>query len=314
MCLVLLCNQWALADADTRRTTSSHITSKDTDAHNADRAEMIARLGPEVTTRNSDHYTVFFAPGVATSNEAEAHTVALLERTLLNFYQVMQASGFRLQTMSGPLPWIAFANSGQFNRYAIETDRMNLSWLDGYYSARTNRVVMMRLTPERTAHEAAHQLAFNSGLQTRGVMYPLWVSEGLATSFETACVQTAGPGMDNAGRRMRLLEARDNHRLRPLAEFLTMTRVPAGDTEVSEDLYAQCWGVFQFIFKHHRRELRAYLVTLARLPAGPRNVDRLSAELTRGFGDMPKLTRQWETFLSELGPAAPSRIVVTAAN
>ena len=33
-------------------------------------------------------------------------------------------------------------------------------------------------------HEACHQIAFNTGLQTRLGDYPLWVSEGIATFFE----------------------------------------------------------------------------------------------------------------------------------
>ncbi len=34
-------------------------------------------------------------------------------------------------------------------------------------------------------HEATHQIAFNSGLQTRFADIPLWVSEGIAVFFET---------------------------------------------------------------------------------------------------------------------------------
>lgn len=37
----------------------------------------------------------------------------------------------------------------------------------------------------RISHEMAHQLAFDCGLQTRGVMYPVWIGEGLATNFES---------------------------------------------------------------------------------------------------------------------------------
>ena len=40
-------------------------------------------------------------------------------------------------------------------------------------------------------HEATHQIAFNSGLQTRFADVPLWVSEGMAVFFETPDLQSA---------------------------------------------------------------------------------------------------------------------------
>ncbi len=50
-------------------------------------------------------------------------------------------------------------------------------------------------------HEMTHQLAYNSGLQKRGVMYPLWVSEGLATFFEGSALPQWDPIGNTARRR-----------------------------------------------------------------------------------------------------------------
>ena len=79
------------------------------------------------------------------------------------------------------------------------------------------------------------QLAFNTGVQTRGVMYPLWVSEGLATNLEADGAGGLGLGRDNPGRRERLLRARAEGRLVPIADFLTLTRVPPHDGAAHDD-------------------------------------------------------------------------------
>src|SRR5204863_3951950 len=43
----------------------------------------------------------------------------------------------------------------------------------------------------KTIHEAVHLLAFNCGVQLPDRDYPFWLSEGLATSFETERPQDA---------------------------------------------------------------------------------------------------------------------------
>jgi hypothetical protein len=55
-----------------------------------------------------------------------------------------------------------------------------------------------------TVHEAVHQLLFHTGVQSANVQYPLWICEGLATSFETdAPHQTFGPDAEYLPRRQR---------------------------------------------------------------------------------------------------------------
>ena len=53
-----------------------------------------------------------------------------------------------------------------------------------------------------TIHEATHQLMFHAGVQSPYVQYPIWICEGLATSFETDSPQEAfGPDQEYAPRR-----------------------------------------------------------------------------------------------------------------
>ena len=104
------------------------------------------------------------------------------------------------------------------------------------------------LDVRRATHEAAHQLAFNSGLQKRGVMYPLWIAEGLATNLESDYADGVGVAMDNrAG--LQLRRANCNGRLMPLDSFVNLVEIPSGGAEIANDMYAQAWGMFNFLFK-----------------------------------------------------------------
>ncbi len=274
---------------------------------------MVDRLGEDLATHVSEHFAMVYAPS-QTSSAAVQRAFGLLERTHEEFYLSMRSAGFAPQPLSERLVWVSFGNAEQFSRYARETERMNLSWLDSYYSSRTNRVVTTRCSSERMTHEAAHQLAFNSGLQTRGVMYPLWVSEGLATNFEADSSGAMGFGRDNPVRRERLLAARAADRLVWLPDFLTLTRPATGELDAANDLYAQSWGVFRFLFAHRRADLRRYLAALSAADPGWRDPSTLEHEIEAAFGSREPLTAAWERFLEQLVvPSAPAESPQLAA-
>ena len=140
-------------------------------------------------------------------------------------------------------------------------------------------------------HEAAHQLAFNAGLQKRGVMYPVWVSEGLATMFEAGA-----PESFDSIRCRRLDEMRKNKRLFRLEEFVAITRLPA-DAERQKDFYAQAWGLFRFLSDYHNESLKNYFSRLYKLEPGPRSKHALNSEFVNAFGSIDKMNKSWLDFL-----------------
>ena len=113
-----------------------------------------------------------------------------------------------------------------------------------------------RFDVTRLTHEVAHQLSFNSGIQKRGVMYPLWVSEGLATNFEFDASVITGLDHCNTARCKGLLEAYVEGDLVPLRQFVVQTTVPP-DARVGRRYYAQAWGFFQFILTERPENLRS---------------------------------------------------------
>jgi len=171
-----------------------------------------------------------------------------------------------------------------------------------WYKNRQRAVNKMNNTA-KTAHEAVHQLSFNTGLQQRHVAQPVWLIEGLAANFEPdAPFKQFGPYADNPARRSRLVEAFRRDRLEPLSDFMARPHISAVDRERAIDHYAQCWGMYAFLFRKKPDALRAYTMDLAAAPRGPRSAESLMAQLTEHFGPSEQLEREWIAFLRTLRP------------
>jgi hypothetical protein len=135
----------------------------------------------------------------------------------------------------------------------------------------------------RLTHEVAHQLSFNSGIQKQGVMYPLWISEGLATNFEFDGTGSTGLAHGNAARCKGLLETYAAGELVPLRQFVVQTTV-SPDLRAGRRTYAQAWGFFQFILAEHPAALRTYLQRMAEDHLSHPDAAAMLAEFTAAFG------------------------------
>ena len=142
-------------------------------------------------------------------------------------------------------------------------------------------------------------LAFNSGLQKRGVMYPLWVSEGLAMSLEADSVAAIGRDRQNLRRLAQLRQAHEDGRLMPIAQFVALVQIP-GSQAAANDLYAQAWGFFGFLLQNHPRELRDYLRSLGRADAGTRTPEAMLREFTAAFGPIERLEAAWLSHVTSM--------------
>ena len=126
-----------------------------------------------------------------------------------------------------------------------------------------------------TQHEAAHQLAFNAGIQHRNVHYPAWLSEGLACMFEVPRSQHGGMGAQRTNQ-ARLASyralAKKNGQF-GLAALLQFD--PTGKSVNTEAFYAESWATFAFLFKRYPRNLGGYIRHLShrRTTASPDAVD-----------------------------------------
>lgn len=150
----------------------------------------------------------------------------------------------------------------------------------------------------KVLHEAIHLLAFNTGLQARGTAYPLWVSEGLAASFEAPSTRSQfGFAFPYEPRELELEHLALENQLPRLADILTLDHNEHLDADSARPIYAVAYGLFKELHRTHRDELAAYLAELADLPPGPRHPRDHVVQFERHFGPIEQLertlTRRW---------------------
>jgi hypothetical protein len=246
----------------------------------------------------SAHFRILASPGVRPAADACARLEAIRDA----FYSSARAAGYQPAPADQPLTWRLIATRADYDAYALRVDCRDASSLDGHYSARSSEVVLFGPRPGvdvvRLAHEAAHQLAFSSGLQRKGVAYPFWVAEGLATCCEGDGTDY-GFGSPNPARRGRLMDAWRGGRLEPLSEFVKRVQPDSCDNGKLRDLYAQAWGLFACLSERRPEQLPAYMAKLA----GPGPRQPLEAGFEDAFGSPSELEAQWRTFLQGLAAA-----------
>ncbi|MBT8485727.1 MAG: DUF1570 domain-containing protein, partial [Phycisphaerae bacterium] len=135
-----------------------------------------------------------------------------------------------------------------------------------------------------TVHEAIHQLMFHTGVQTVEVQYPLWISEGLATAFETASTSQAfGPDHEHAARRATFDALWREGRMLTLGALVTTTEI-ANDDELVELLYHQSYALVSWMSRFRRAELQRYLNLMRSEPPGRLSAARHREVFERAFG------------------------------
>jgi hypothetical protein len=152
----------------------------------------------------------------------------------------------------------------------------------------------VQTTGATTIHEACHQLMFHTGVQSSSVQYPLWICEGLATTFESDAPEGAfGPDHEYAPRRRAFAALMDVGPLLPLRELVTLCTLPPNDPDRTHIVYSQSYALLSWMSRFRRDELRAYLETMRSQPPGrPSRATHLQI-FERCFGDVDALERAW---------------------
>jgi len=145
-----------------------------------------------------------------------------------------------------------------------------------------------------TVHEAIHQLMFHTGVQSASVQYPLWVSEGLATAFETDRTGGAfGPDHEHEQRREVFEEMLADDRLVPLEKLVSWSEVPSSHRTVVNAMYHQSYALVTWMSRFRRDELREYLLHMRELTPGTLTPRRHLELFEDAFGPVERLERAW---------------------
>lgn len=290
--------------------------------------------GGQVFSSSALYRTSHFLVSSGDASPTSSALGDLLEMIHARLLHAMARHGLALDVPSQPLIWVCSHDRGQDRRHSLSVEHVGAVFREAYYSTRTNQVVLCSeglievrdaersdaspLLVERESrfpdgsyafpasselvlvltHEMTHQLAYNSGLQKRGVMYPLWVSEGLATFFEGSALPQWDP-IGNTGRRRTLAKLHAGEVLLPLHELSVLAGSDALGSAPA-DVYAQCWGLLGFLLTHHPDALSAYLADLSASPMGRRSSVTLRRDFVRHFGSIGVLEQDWLKYVADL--------------
>lgn len=272
------------------------------------RKELIREFGSRFEVSGAGHYLVVHPLG-----ERDAWA-ARFEDLYRSFQHYFTARGFRPAESRFPLVAVILPKE-DFVREAIKAGFASANGLMGFYSARTNRIVMFdysaanpgadwTINAETIIHEAAHQTAFNTGIHTRFAQVPKWVTEGLGCLFEARGVWNSRLYPQRADRinRYRLEAFKKLVARRPvgtLAEVVSHDRLFEHNIEAG---YAEAWAMTFFLSETEPRKWVDYLKKTAEKKAFEhyRAPDRL-ADFSAIFGpDLRMLETRYVRFINEL--------------
>ncbi len=250
----------------------------------------------------------------------------LLDRLATAFRAYWKQRGFA--TIDPPFPMVAliFQRQTQFAEFATADAGADVATVPGYFSSPTNRIVLRDLTESnrggalRSAeeieqrlesalynvatmiHEATHQIAFNCGLHTRLADNPLWLTEGMATFFETPDLRSKTgwktAGQVNKPRLQRFKEFVAQRRTADSLESLVRNDTRFTDVATAEDAYAEAWALTYFMIRKQAATYVKYLTHIAaRQPLELATAEQRLAEFQKIFGDPARLEADFVRYL-----------------
>jgi hypothetical protein len=226
-----------------------------------------------------------------------------------------------------PLVAVIFATERDFRDHKQVDPQVQ-----AYYEYFTNRIffyqeserdklepkVTALLKPQTVAHEGAHQILSNIGVQPRPSSWPLWLIEGLAEYCATTVrtkkgIMWSGMGAINSLHMATIRELED-----PLSNQVNGAIVPAVQvarhrstmqaellmekTALTPTDYAQAWALTHYLAQERGGAFVDYLKTMSRIPPlEPRTPQENLLEFRQFFGgDLARLDKKVDDHIYKL--------------
>lgn len=211
-------------------------------------------------------------------NTSEAFAVAtsrIMETMFPGVATYAQAQRIEVRQPDVPLVVIMFATEDEFRRY----EKLPAGTV-AFYNVVSNRVVMFEkgrlgeLRPDlgvqqaiaTIAHEGAHQVLHNIGVQQRLSLWPMWLGEGLAEFFAPTSTDVRlkwkGAGQVND---MRMFELEQYLKARPADADGRLISDTVQAARLTSTGYATAWAVTHYLAKNHRQQFHSYVNQISRL-------------------------------------------------
>jgi hypothetical protein len=264
-------------------------------------AKVRAASSRPLNTANSERYQ---AIGDATLSFIKV-TLGDCELIAQDYLDHYHAKGFEVKRPARRMTLIVFSEERLFLEFARKSTRGVPPQALGYYSRAENWLVFYDIRNEpakergaahknvRTlAHEATHQLSFNTGLLNRPGDVPFAIFEGLACYSETRPLHGhSAPGEVNGSLLDELAHIQRRANWFHAAELLTKDGESFGTTVDQTRLaYAQSWLLVYNLMKTASRlpQFKAYLKTIY-----PRTTkDHRLEDAQKSFGDLDRLDQE----------------------
>ncbi len=275
------------------------------------RGQLLGEFGKGFEVSGVGHYLVVHPAG---QKDQWAPRFESLYRSFVHYFA---ARGWRLAEPQFPLVAVVYPGQHDFQRAAKADGVAPSSTLLGYYSPESNRILLYDITggqsgydwtinAETIIHEAAHQVAFNTGVHSRFAFTPRWVAEGLGTMFEARGVWQSRTYQNQADRINRSLLAAYRQYVasgrRPKDSVATLVSSDRLYETKSEHAYPEGWALSFFLCETEPKKYFRYLGKIAAAPsfAAYRGPERLK-DFTDAFGsDLAMLDARLQRFIAGL--------------
>jgi hypothetical protein len=286
-----------------RETTPEPLTPVDADEMSR---RLLANLPDGFAIYRTKNYVI-----AHNTNDAYVRWVgSLFESLHRGFHAYFKNQSMTLSQPRFPLVALVFANRQSFDQYAKSELGDAGGSVIGYYNLETNRMTTFNVpNPERNVatiiHEATHQLAYNTGLQTRFADNPMWFSEGLAVFFESPNFTTP-TGWKGIGRvnTVNLARFRRYQQSRPQDSLITLISddLRFRNEATAEDAYAEAWAMTYFLIRTKRKEYFQYMKELSESKPLVQLDRRERIEMFQRIfdTDLPTLDRQFLLYMSRV--------------
>lgn len=205
--------------------------------------------------------------------EVTSRVMDSMTRGLIRYMKIM---GLEPHEPEVPLVVVMFKTQAQFQAYK----RMPPGVV-AYYNIIDNRVYLYEESPwlrvdrelaiaetlSTIAHEGAHQILANIGIQKRLSLWPMWFSEGMA---EFLAPTEVGRGIKWKG-----AGQINDFRMLELETYLKSKAIEGIDGQTTQDTaaaarltstgYASAWSLTTFLAKRHRSDFKSYLAKVSQL-------------------------------------------------
>ena len=232
---------------------------------------LVAGEFKDFKVRHTRHYVYVYK----SSDEFWIGTRGILESMLGGVIKQMRGCGLTVRDPELPLVVVLFANKAEFQKYRRMPDDVT-----AYYHPLSNRVFLHEpkelgeLSRElavsqaisTVAHEGAHQILHNIGVQQRLSAWPMWLSEGLAEYFAPT---TFGKNLTWIG------PGRNDLRMFELQRYLNRSTEAAPDGRMIEQTvsaprltsagYAAAWALTHFLIRSEKASFNKYLKEISSL-------------------------------------------------